>query len=145
MINIVIGSDHRGFKLKEYLIKELKGKYDIKDVGCYSLDSVDYPVVSATLVQTMRTLGESTIGIIICGSGIGVDIAVNRYSDIRGALLYNREVAQTAKEHNNANVACLAADYLKNQEALEYINIFLKSTFLGGRHLRRVEMLSELK
>ena len=143
MKKIVIGADHRGFKLKEELKKsELLNKYEFIDVGCYSSDSVDYPEIGKKLAMEIQKDIENTLGIIICGSGIGVSIAVNRFSFIRGALVFHKDMVKSSRSHNNANVLALASDYTDYNQALEFIDIFLKTEFEGGRHQTRVDMLS---
>jgi ribose 5-phosphate isomerase B len=124
-MKIVIGSDHRGYKLKEYLKNNLSLNYKIDDVGSFSEDSVDYPDIAINLAEKLQNDLINTLGIIICGSGNGVCIAVNKFSFIRGSLIYNADVAMSAKKHNNANVLCLSADNTSNEDALKYINIFV--------------------
>ncbi|MDR2008679.1 MAG: RpiB/LacA/LacB family sugar-phosphate isomerase [Alphaproteobacteria bacterium] len=143
MQNLVIGSDHRGFALKESLKDSLKEEFNFTDVGCYSCDSVDYPLVAKDFAEKMKE--NNGFGIIICGSGIGVSIAVNRFSFIRGALVFHENVAKSARQHNNANTICLAADYVSVEEAIKFIKLFLTTEFEGGRHQRRVDELSNMK
>ena len=144
-MKIIIGSDHRGFELKEYLKNALSIQYKIQDVGSFSEESVDYPDVSTKLANLLIDDLNNTLGIIICGSGNGVCIAVNKFSFVRGALIYNSDVASSAKKHNNANVLCLSSDNTSKQEALSYINIFLNSVFDGGRHQIRIDKLANIK
>jgi ribose 5-phosphate isomerase B len=150
--NLVIGSDHRGFDLKESVKLALKNEFNFIDVGCYSKESVDYPNIAASLVNKMvaenkkesDNLNINTFGIIICGSGIGVSIAVNKFPFIRGALVFNEGVAKSSRQHNNANVICLPADYLSIEEAVNFIRIFIAEKFEGGRHESRVQALSNI-
>jgi ribose 5-phosphate isomerase B len=143
MKKIVFGADHRGFNLKEKLMPVFKKEgYEVIDVGCYSQESADYPVVSKLLVEKMQEDLNNCIGVIICGSGIGVSMAVNRYKDIRGALVFNEGMAKSARSHNDANVICFASDYTGVKDAEEFLKIFLKQSFEGGRHQSRVEMFS---
>ena len=140
--NIVIGSDHAGFELKEYFKKYLgENGYDVVDVGAYSTTSCDYPDMAKNLALHIQEHND-TVGILICGSGIGMSIAVNRYDFVRGALLYNAEVAKLAREHNNANVAIFGARMFSMDENLGFLQIFLKTEFSGDeRHLRRIKKL----
>ncbi|MCL2566738.1 MAG: RpiB/LacA/LacB family sugar-phosphate isomerase [Alphaproteobacteria bacterium] len=150
MQNLVIGSDHRGFQLKESLKLALGREFNFIDVGCYSAESVDYPLISADLAKKLKEVAKAdgdvevsnTFAVIICGSGIGISIAVNRFPFIRGALVYNEEVAKTSRQHNNANTICLAADYLSTDEAVHFIKLFVAEKFEGGRHQRRVDELA---
>ncbi len=139
-MNLVIGSDHRGFLIKKYLIEQLQKDSSIEDVGCFDESAVDYPDIASSLADKMKDKND-TFGIIICGSGIGVSIAVNRFNFIRGALVHTVEDAKMARLHNNANVLCLASNKLLEQQALEIAQEFLKSEFEGGRHTQRVEKL----
>jgi ribose 5-phosphate isomerase B len=147
-MKLAIGCDHRGYVLKEFLKQALSNKYDktyeIVDVGCYSQDSVDYPNIALNLAKIIKEDVEHNLGIIICGSGIGVSIAVNKFNFIRGALIYNNAVAKSAKNHNNANVMCLASDYTNEAQALTYLETFLSEKFEGGRHINRVKALENL-
>lgn len=151
-MKIVIGSDHRGFLLKEYIKANMSKDINFVDVGCYSVDSVDYPLVSKDLVLKLKEVAEqngdkeinNTFGIIICGSGVGVSIAVNKFPFIRGALVFNDEVAKSSRQHNNSNVLCLPADYLSEKQSIQIIKTFITETFEGGRHENRVKELSNL-
>jgi len=141
-MKIIIGSDHRGFKAKEFLKKHITG-YEIIDVGAFSNDPVDYPNVSKDLVCKMEEDFNNSLGIILCGSGLGVCIAVNRYPKIRGALIYNTSTAKSAKQHSNANVLCLSADNFTGEELLDFIKIFFAEKFAGGRHQKRILELEQ--
>ncbi|MFL1781025.1 Ribose-5-phosphate isomerase B [Candidatus Hepatincolaceae symbiont of Richtersius coronifer] len=147
---IVIGTDHRGFLLKEFLKAHLQQQNNIEvmDIGCFSQDSVDYPKITVDLAEKIKecqTQGQENVrGILICGSGIGISIAANRYSFIRAALAFNKDVTLSSRTHNDCNVICLPADYLDNTTALQYINIFLTEKFSGGRHQARIDQLSHI-
>ncbi len=147
-MKIVIGSDHRGFTLKEFVKTKLPNNYTYYDVGCYSVESADYPIISSELAKKMALLQldskDKVFGILICGSGVGISIAVNKFQHIRGALVYNKNIAFSARQHNNANVICLPADYISLDDALSFINIFLHEEFEGGRHKNRVDQISKL-
>ena len=124
MEKIIIGSDHAGVELKDFIKQSLLKEYDIEDIGTFSKDSCDYPDIAKKLANTMKT-EKDCLGILICGTGIGMSIAVNRYDFIRGALLYNKDVAKLSKEHNNANVAILGARTFSKETNLEFLKIFL--------------------
>ena len=140
---ISVGSDHRGFNLKNIIVKNLiKKKMTVFDIGTYNIsESVDYPDY-ANIVAKNIISGKTHRGILICGSGIGMSIAVNRYPEIRAALVYNVLNTELSRKHNNANVICLGADCISEKTALECINIFLKTQFEYQHHSRRIEKLS---
>ncbi len=143
---ILIASDHAGFDLKKFLIEELI-KLGLKpvDLGCDSAEkSVDYPDYAQRLCQKMSTKSiiKKESGILICGSGIGISIAANRFKHIRAALCHNVQSAKLARAHNDANVICFGARLISNKSALAALKIFLNSDFEKGRHERRVEKLS---
>ncbi len=139
-MKLVICRYHRGFLIKKYLIEHLQRDSLVDDVGCFGEDAVDYPDIASSLAEKMKDK-ENAFGIILCGSGIGVSIAVNRFSFIRGALVHNTEDAKMARLHNDANVLCLASDKLSEQQALAIVQEFLNGQFEGGRHKTRVEKL----
>lgn len=141
MMKLVIASDHAGFELKQFLIKELSDSYEIINLGTNSLDSVDYPDFGKKLADVISS-GDVEFGILICGSGIGISIAANRNPKVRAALCYNREITKLARQHNDANVISLGARFLEKEEALELCKIFLTTKFEGGRHSIRVNKLS---
>lgn len=149
MIDLVIGSDHRGYNLKESISKHLvpidkdieKDITTFLDCGCYDPNkSVDYPNV----VKSLATEINSTfnMGILICGSGLGVCIAANRYKNIRAVTVRSVKEAMMARKHNNANVLCLGADFTNKPTALRIVDAFLTTEFEGGRHQKRLEMIS---
>lgn len=142
-MRIILGADHGGYELKE-IIKStlLLEEYVVEDVGCYSLDSVDYPDF-AQKVTTGLTSKKADLGILICGTGIGMSIAANRDKRIRAANCYDEFTAQMSKEHNNANVLCLGARVLDVGQALKILKVWLNTDFAGGRHQRRIEKFSE--
>ncbi len=143
--NIIIGSDHRGFDYKQFIYSHLKNSnYNIKDVGCHNTNSVDYPNISKKLAHEMQNDLENSKGILICGSGIGISIAANRFPFIRASLVYNKEVALSSRNHNDANVIALGADFISKDQALEFVSIFLSSKFEGGRHQKRVNLLTTI-
>ncbi|MBM3579582.1 MAG: ribose 5-phosphate isomerase B [Alphaproteobacteria bacterium] len=133
---ILISSDHAGFSLKTFLIKELtKSGFEPVDLGCDSAEkSVDYPDYAKALCTKLK----DEFGILICGSGIGISIAANRFPHIRAALCYNSKSAKLARAHNDANVLCLGARVVASKQALMIAKAFLQGKFEGGRHATRV-------
>lgn len=143
---IILASDHAGYHLKDYIKKYLDSlslKNVVEDLGTYSIDSVDYPDVAVLLAKKMENEIES-LGVLICGSGIGISIAANRFSHIRAALCCTEEMAILAKEHNNANVLALGSRLINQEEAVKILNNFLNIKFKSGRHLKRVKKLEEI-
>jgi ribose 5-phosphate isomerase B len=141
---LVIGSDHAGFALKDALVQALQAEgVTVVDVGCFNAERVDYPLISAQVVETMQTQ-QLPMGIICCGSGIGVSIAANRYPGIRAALVHDVLSARLSREHNDANVLCLAGRFTAAPLALEIVHTWLNTPFDGGRHSDRVSQLDSL-
>nr|NQU91557.1 ribose 5-phosphate isomerase B [Bacteroidota bacterium] len=141
---IPIGSDHAGFDLKEYLIRELNILgYHLKDMGTFTDDSVDYPDYIHPVASGVDK-GEFDMGIIICGSGQGANITANKYSNVRSALCWNIEQARLSRQHNNANIIALPGRFIQFEISLEAVMLFLNTGFEGGRHLRRVNKISKL-
>ena len=141
---IVIASDHGGFTLKQSLKSYLLEKgYEVLDCGTHSADSVNYPDYAAALAKGMKE-GKANKGILICTSGIGMSIAANRYPFIRAALVANRELAELARLHNDANVVVFGAKFISEEVAKECVDVFLTTEFSGGRHCCRVEALERM-
>ncbi|MCP3887558.1 MAG: ribose 5-phosphate isomerase B [Desulfobulbaceae bacterium] len=141
-MKIALGSDHGGFELKEVLKTYLlQSNYDIIDVGCLTKESVDYPDFADKVVQQIGT-DECQLGILICGTGIGMSIAANRKNYIRAANCYDEHTAKMSREHNNANVLCLGARVLGKEKALAIVDTWIGTEFSGGRHQRRIEKFS---
>lgn len=142
---IVIGSDHAGYDLKLKVIEKLENKgIMVKDVGTYSTDSCDYPTYADAVCKAIQ-LGEFEMGILICGTGIGMSIAANKHAGIRAACCSDIYSAKLTRQHNNANVLCFGARVIGDEIAYELVDTFLNTDFLGGeRHLRRVKMLDDL-
>ena len=138
---IILASDHAGFELKEYIKNYLlKKRKNILDLGTENRDSVDYPDFAHMLSKKMKNKNNK-FGILVCGSGNGMDMAANRHKNIRAALCYNSKSTKLSREHNNANVMALGARLTKKNVALKCVNIFIKTNFKGGRHLRRVNKI----
>lgn len=141
MKKIAIAADHAGFEYKEYIKSQLKDQYQVTDYGTYSLESVDYPDFvhpAATSVEN----GENELGILICGSGNGVQMTANKHQGIRCAYCFTPELGTLAKQHNNANMIALPARFIAKELALEIVNKFVESQFEGGRHEKRVSKIA---
>jgi ribose 5-phosphate isomerase B len=135
---ISIGSDHAGFELKGQVIRFLEElKYQVKDFGCYSTESMDYPDVAHPVAESV-TANADTLGILICGSGNGVCITANKHQGIRASLCWLPELGALARQHNNANIICLPARFVDKETAFEILSSYLNATFEGGRHQNRV-------
>lgn len=140
---IAISSDHAGFQLKAAVVEHLKkAGHDVIDLGPFSEDRVDYPDFGFKLAEAIGA-GQAPVGIAICGSGIGISIAVNRYKGMRCALAHDVTSARLARLHNDANVIALGARLLGVETALDCVNVFLSTDFEGGRHAGRVEKLGK--
>lgn len=139
---IPIGADHAGFQLKERVKAHLEAKgYEVKDFGCYSEESIDYPDY-AHPVASMVEENENMLGIVICGSGNGINMTANKHQGIRSALCWKKEIAELARQHNNANIIALPARFITEEEGLEMVDVFLETAFEGGRHQNRVNKIA---
>lgn len=135
---IAIGGDHAGFSHKEVLVAFVrKLGYEVKDYGPFSADSVDYPDFAHPVGKAVDS-GKIPMGIVVCGSGNGVCMVVNKYKKVRAALCWKNEVAKLARSHNNANVICIPARFVSEKLAKSMVRIFLETEFEGGRHANRV-------
>lgn len=140
-MHILIGSDHAGFDLKHLLKDHLRALgHEVTDKGTHVKDSVDYPDYAHAVAQAVANEPHA-LGIVICGSGNGVNISANRHPGIRSALAWSAEVAGLAREHNDANVLALPARFISDGEAERIVDAFLNAKFEGGRHQRRVEKI----
>lgn len=139
-IKIALGADHAGYEYKNILIDFLKD-YSIKDFGTFNGDSVDYPDFAHPVADAVES-GEFTLGILICGSANGVAITANKHQGIRAAICWNEELAVLAKTHNNANILCIPARYVSEDQVKGITLNFIKSEFEGGRHANRVDKIS---
>ncbi len=139
---VAIGSDHAGFDYKEQLISFLEGKgLPYEDFGTHSKDSVDYPDFAHPVASAVEG-GAYSFGILLCGSANGVAITANKHQGIRAAICWGEELAQLAREHNNANIICIPARFVREGDAEKMVNIFINTPFEGGRHNRRVEKIA---
>jgi ribose 5-phosphate isomerase B len=139
---VAIGSDHAGFDYKEQ-IKNFLSNHNVSfhDFGTLINESVDYPDYAHPVATAVENK-EAAFGILICGSANGVAITANKHQDIRAALCWKTEIAALARQHNNANVICLPARFISIEEAIEMVDIFMKTSFEGGRHENRVNKIA---
>jgi ribose 5-phosphate isomerase B len=139
---VAIAADHGGFELKSILVPELRTLgFTVLDLGTTNGDAVDYPDMAERLTAAMRE-GRAARGVLICGSGIGMSIAVNRHRELRGALVHDALTARLARQHNDANVLVLGGRLLGPELAKDCLKTFFTTPFDGGRHARRVAKLS---
>lgn len=143
-MKIVVGADHRGFHLKLLMqtsLKQVEGKpVEWLDAGCFTAERCDYPEFAKKVVTEIKK-GDANLGILICGSGIGMAIAANRFPGIYAGLVWNETTAHLAREHDGVNVLVLPADFISTHDALAMVNAWLKAKFLGGRYQKRLEMI----
>jgi ribose 5-phosphate isomerase B len=140
-MTISIGSDHAGFCLKQDVIKYLQSQnHKILDKGCYSEERADYPDYGHAVANSVLSK-ECELGIVICGSGNGINMSVNKHKGIRGALCWNSEVAALSRQHNDANIMALPARFISKEEAFVCADAFISAKFEGGRHQGRVEKI----
>lgn len=138
---IAIGSDHAGFDCKEDLISFLEGEnMKFKDFGTHSKDSVDYPDFAHPVASAVEN-GEAAFGILLCGSANGVAIAANKHAGIRAAICWGEELAELARKHNDANIICIPARFVRDGDAEKMLDVFMNTEFEAGRHLTRVEKI----
>jgi ribose 5-phosphate isomerase B len=139
---IPIGADHAGFELKEKVKIFLKEKgIEVKDFGCHSTDSIDYPDFGHPVAEMVEN-NPGTKGILICGSGNGINMTANKHQGIRSALCWKTEIAELARLHNDANIIALPARFISEEEAFEMIDVFLNTSFEGGRHQNRINKIA---
>lgn len=142
---IAIGSDHGGFSLKDKIIKHLtKNGHEVIDCGTNCDKSCDYPDIAYKIACKVNSL-ECDRAIAICGSGIGISIALNKFNGIRAALCTNEEVAKLSSQHNNANVLCLGGRFLKTNEAIDIVEAWFTAKFEGDRHQRRIDKIKDIE
>jgi ribose 5-phosphate isomerase B len=142
-MKVAIGSDHAGFLLKEALKSYLQKKgFEVKDFGTYSEERADYPDFAHPVARAVE-MNEAERGVLICGSGNGVNMTANKHHNVRSALCWNEEIAKLARQHNNANVIALPARFIDEKEAEKCIDVFFSTAFEGGRHTERVNKIEE--
>ena len=141
---IALASDHGGFRLKEQIKEHLEARgLDTKDLGTHSEDSVDYPIFGQKCGEAVAS-GEADLGIVVCGTGIGISIAANKVKGVRCGLCTSVEMAKLTKQHNNANILALGGRTTAPELAMEIVDAWLDAEFEGGRHQRRVDMLDNM-
>lgn len=141
-MKVFIASDHAAFNEKHALIEELKSRYDIVDLGTNSSNSVNYPDYAFAMVKKIQESGEK--GILLCGSGIGISIVANRFKGIRAALCRDQEDARLAREHNDANIIAFSGRKTAVSDMVKMTDIFLSTSFEGGRHQARIDLFNNL-
>ncbi len=140
-MNIAIGADHAGFEAKNKVITFLKdNQISFKDFGTYSNDSVDYPDFAHPVANAVEKK-EFDLGILICGSGQGVNMTANKHQGIRSALCWSKEIAILSRQHNDANILAIPGRFLNNEELLTIVEAFLNTPFEGGRHANRAQKI----
>jgi ribose 5-phosphate isomerase B len=138
---IPIGCDHAGFELKDKIVAFLAQKnIEVKDYGTNTGDSVDYPDFGHKVADYVET--HKGLGIVICGSGNGINMTVNKHQGIRSALCWTTEIAELARQHNDANIIAIPARFVSEDLAIEMVDKFITTAFEGGRHQRRVDKIS---
>ena len=144
-VKIVVGSDHAGFSMKNFIAARLRETgYDVIDVGTDSEDSCDYPVFARAVCDTVVS-GGAKFGILCCGTGIGMSIAANKVRGIRAAVCSDAYSTQFTRAHNDSNVLCLGARVIGEEFAWSLAKIFLDTSFEGGKHARRVALISDIE
>lgn len=139
---IALGADHAGFQYKDAIAAMLKEKgFNVKDYGTHDAGSVDYPDFAHPVAAAVEE-GEAVLGVLVCGSGNGVAITANKHQDIRAALCWNVEIAELARQHNNANIICIPARFVDISTATQMVETFIGTAFEGGRHQNRVAKIS---
>lgn len=142
-MKIAIAADHGGYELKEKLKSHYSG-LNMEDLGTFSEESVDYPDIAQKMTDALKQ-GRADLGILICGTGIGISIAANRCRGIRAALLYSEDAARLAKRHNNANVLVFGGRTMRAEDVIGRIDAFLQEEYEGGRHQRRLDKLETME
>lgn len=139
---LALGCDHAGFELKEAVKKLLQENgWTVEDKGTYSTDSTDYPDYAHPVADMVST-GAASVGVLICGSGNGVCMTANKHVGVRAALCWNEEIAALARQHNDANIICIPARFVPQEQAFSMLDTFLSIAFEGGRHERRVAKMA---
>ena len=142
-MNILISNDHAGVELKNAVNSFLKKKgYVVENLGDNSRESVDYPDIIHPLAKEISN-NKNKKGIIMCGTGNGVSMVANKYKGVRAGLCWSKEIAELIRKHNDANILSLPARFLSTKQALEIVEVFLKTDFEGGRHQRRVNKIDK--
>ncbi len=140
-MTITIGCDHAGVDLKNNIIDHIKKEHEVFDVGTHNTTSVDYPDIAHKAINRLLEKKADRV-ILLCGSGNGINMTANKHQGVRSALCWSKEIADLARQHNDANTIALPARYLNTKEALEIVTSFLSVNFEGGRHLNRVNKIN---
>lgn len=144
-MKIAIGCDHGGFEHKNAILNHLtENGFEVKDFGIYENVSVDYPDIAKKVCESIQN-GESELGILVCGTGIGMSLAANKHKGIRAAVLSDHFSAKYTRLHNNANVLCLGGRVIGIGTALELVDLFVSTEFEGGRHQLRIDKITEIE
>ncbi len=145
MTKVAVGCDHGGFVLKDRVVKTLEALgAEIVDFGCYDDSSVDYPVYGEKVARAVAS-GECNVGVIMCGTGIGISIAANKVKGIRAAVVTNPYMAKLTKNHNNANIIALGGRVISGDEAEDIVRAWYTAEYEGGRHQRRLDMIAKIE
>lgn len=140
-MKLAVASDHAGFELKEKLREHLESEgHTVEDFGCYDAESCDYPDFAQKLCETVLA-NTCERGVLICGTGLGMSYAANRYKGIRAALCMNTKMAEMARSHNDANVLVLGSRLIDLAAARDILTVWMETPFEGGRHLRRIRKI----
>ena len=141
-LNVIIGSDHAGFELKLKIIEnQFKEKINFSDVGTFTRESVDYPDYGKLVAQKVDS-GKFLVGVLICGSGVGMSIVANRYKNVRAALCINENMAKLSRQHNDANIIVLGSRLISFEQAIKCLEGFFFTNFEKGRHIARINKLN---
>jgi len=144
-MKIAIGSDHRGIEQRKFIADGIAAAgHTPVDLGTCATESVDYPDIAAIVARAVAS-GECDLGVLLCGTGIGVSIAANKFRGIRAAVCCDLEMARLSRQHNQANVLCMSGERFSESEFHEMMRVWLTTEFEGGRHARRVEKISQLE
>ena len=144
-MKIAVGSDHGGIKLRQLIADHLaEAGHTISDFGTDSAESCDYPKFAELVARSVAS-GETELGILVCGSGIGMSIAANKIEGVRAALCFNTYMGRMTRLHNDANVLCLGERVLGQGTALSVVDAFVSTSFEGGRHQRRLDLITQLE
>jgi ribose 5-phosphate isomerase B len=144
-MRIAIGTDHRGFELRAKVLETVQRLgHEVEDLGTFGPDSVDYPDIAAQVARKVSE-GQADRGVLICGTGLGMCIAANKFPGVRAAPCHDDLTAEMSRRHNDANILCLSADLLGERLIDRMIELWLSTPFEGGRHARRVEKILDLE
>ncbi len=144
-MKIALGCDHGGLNIKNAVIEYLKkNNFEFEDFGCYTEESVDYPVYAYKVAKAV-TENEDTLGILCCGTGIGISMAANKVKGIRAAVCTNEFMAEMTRRHNNSNILCMGGRIIDEATAVKLADLFVNTEFEGDRHTRRVDMITAIE